>query len=251
MSVLRQASASARTAIRVSTCLRTCTRVKSSSLLFSRPTPTQTRSYAKKAKSTANLVPGSKQPITDEAAREEYKKCEEKMKAAVDWYRKECASVETRASGRVTPALLAPVRVKLPDADQLFRLDEVATVGIKDGSLLLVTVFEEGSLKHVERAIYEAKLPNITPQKHDNRTLKIPVPKPTVEARTSLVTAAQRQAEDSRMQIRKHHQASLKRGKYEKHSIELEEFQKLTDKHVGEIDAILTQLKKSTGVSKK
>jgi len=66
------------------------------------------------------------------------------MKAAIDWFRKECASVETRASGRVTPALLAPVKIKLPDIDQHFRLEEVATVGVKDGSLLLVTVFEEG-----------------------------------------------------------------------------------------------------------
>ncbi|KAK7451056.1 hypothetical protein VKT23_012731 [Stygiomarasmius scandens] len=250
LSILRQAST--RTGIRVSSCLRACTipSSPSPSPLLHR-TQIQTRTYAKKAKPTANLIPGSQQPITDEAAREEYKKCEEKMKAAIDWFRKECASVETRASGRVTPALLAPVKVRLPDVDQHFRLEEVATVGVKDGSLLLVTVFEEGSLKHVERAIYEAKLPNITPQKHDNRTLKIPVPKPTVEARTALVTAAQRQAEDSRVQIRKHHQASLKRGKYEKHSIELEEFQKLTDRYIGEIDTILAQLKKSTGVSKK
>ena len=30
-------------------------------------------------------------------------------------------------------------------------------------------------------------------------------------------------AEDVRVQIRKHHQASVKKGKYEKHSVELEE----------------------------
>ena len=32
-------------------------------------------------------------------------------------------------------------------------------------------------MKHVERAIYEAKLPNLVPQRHDERTIKIPVPK--------------------------------------------------------------------------
>jgi ribosome recycling factor len=47
--------------------------------------------------------------------------------------------------------------------------------------------------------------------------------RPTVEARTSLYTSAQRKAEDARVQIRKHHAASLKKGKFEKHSIELEE----------------------------
>jgi ribosome recycling factor len=38
-----------------------------------------------------------------------------------------------------------------------------------------------------------------------------------------MVTAVSRKAEDVRVQIRKLHQASLKRGNYKKHSIELEE----------------------------
>lgn len=51
--------------------------------------------------------------------------------------------METRASGRVTPQLLAPVRVKYggESADGV-RLEEVATVGVRDGSTLIVTVFE-------------------------------------------------------------------------------------------------------------
>ena len=32
-------------------------------------------------------------------------------------------------------------------------------------------------MKYVEQAIYDAKLPSITPQKLDNRTIKIPIPK--------------------------------------------------------------------------
>ena len=48
-------------------------------------------------------------------------------------------------------------------------------------------------------------------------------PRPTVEARKELYTIAKRKAEEMRVQIRKHHSASLKRGKYEKRSIELEE----------------------------
>lgn len=65
------------------------------------------------------------------------------MKAAVEWYRKDCAAVETRASGRVTPAVLSSVRVKLPDSPEEHRLEEVATVGVRDGSMLLITVFDE------------------------------------------------------------------------------------------------------------
>ena len=97
----------------------------------------------KGSKNTANLVPGSKMPITDEVAREEYSKTEIKMQAALEWFRKDCAEGEARASGRVTPALLTPVRVKLPDSEALFRLDELATVGVRDGSTLIITLFDE------------------------------------------------------------------------------------------------------------
>ena len=103
------------------------------------------RSYATKgkSKSTATFVPGSKQPITDEAARQEYDKAETTMKTAAEWFRKECASSEARASGRVTPALLSPVRVKLPSSEKEYKLEELATVGVRDGTTLLVTLFDE------------------------------------------------------------------------------------------------------------
>lgn len=90
--------------------------------------------------------------------------------------------------------------------------------------------------------------------------------RPTIDARKELYAAAKKKAEEIKVQVRKHHAASLKRGKYEKHSIELEEvrlpprilyhnvltvsksqFQKLTDKYVKETDKILADLQKATG----
>jgi len=47
--------------------------------------------------------------------------------------------------------------------------------------------------------------------------------RPTVETRNNLQTVAQREAEDTRVQLRKHHQTSVKKGKFGKHSVELEE----------------------------
>ncbi|KAG2133196.1 ribosome recycling factor-domain-containing protein [Suillus bovinus] len=182
---------------------------------------------------TADLVPGSKQALTSEAARLEYGKSEAKMKVA---------SLETRASGRVTPALLSPEKGK-----DLLKLEELATVGVRDGSTLIITVFEEHNLKAVEQALCAAKLPNIVPQRQDSRTIKIPIPRPTVEARNALTTTAQRMAEDTRVRLRKIQQASVKKGDYKKHSVELEEFQKLADRNTAEIDKILAHMKKSTG----
>ncbi|KAI0777289.1 ribosome recycling factor domain-containing protein [Trametes elegans] len=202
---------------------------------------------AKKAKgvSTDALIPASQRIVSSE----EYKKTEGKMLTVLEWFRKEVAALETRATGRVTPALLAPVRVKVPGgADSRgVRLEEVATVGVKEGTTLLVTVFEEHTLKHVEQAIYEAKIPSITPQRLDSRTIKIPIPKPTVGTRNALYTTATRLAEDARVQMRKHHQALLKREEITKHSPDYGTYQGLLDKLLGDVDKILAHLKKTTG----
>lgn len=106
----------------------------------------QTRRFAKKHKtdtrSTDTLVPGSQRVFVDEAAIQTYTNASTKMNAAVDWLRKEVSKLESRASGRVTPALLSPVKVNLANG-QSVGLQEVSTVGVRDGSSLLVTLFDE------------------------------------------------------------------------------------------------------------
>ncbi|RDX54660.1 ribosome recycling factor [Lentinus brumalis] len=194
-----------------------------------------------KGVSTDSLVPASQRI----AASPEYKGTEGKMQGVLDWFRKEVAALETRATGRVTPALLSPVRVMLPNASGV-RLEDIATVGVKEGTTLLVTVFEEHSLKYVEQAIYEAKLPGITPQRVDSRTIKVPIPKPTVETRNALYTTASRQAEDVRVQMRKLHAALLKKADVDKRSPDFAIYQGLSDKFMGELDKILAHLKKAT-----
>lgn len=166
------------------------------------------------------------------------------MKLSVEWLRKDCAEASTRAAGRVTPALLASVRVLGQ------KLEEVATVGVRDGTVLVVTVFDEEKLKHVEAAIYDAKIPSVTPQRQDARTLRIPVPKPTLDAKSSVVAAAGKKAEEARVQCRKWHQVSVRKGKYDKRSVELEVFQDLLDKHIAYIDKIVADMKKTLGVSR-
>ncbi|KAK0492527.1 hypothetical protein EDD18DRAFT_1290211 [Armillaria luteobubalina] len=142
----------------------------------------QGRNYAKKAQSTSSLKPGSQQPLTKPADLVEHEKCEEKMKASIECFRRDCTDSSTRAAGRVTPALLANVRVK----EQ--KLEEVATVGVRDGSMLVVTVLDVKNLKHVEGTMHDTKIPSFTPQRQDTRTLRIPVPKPMLDAKSSRAT---------------------------------------------------------------
>ena len=104
-----------------------------------------------KGVSTDSLVPASQRI----AASPEYKGTESKMQGVLDWFRKEVAALETRATGRVTPAVLSPVRVKLPESSdgRGVRLEEIATVGVKEGTTLLVTVFEEHVSRYVLRTV--------------------------------------------------------------------------------------------------
>lgn len=87
------------------------------------------------------IIPGSQQLFSDPADRLEHARAQEKMSATVDWFRRECATAETRANGRVTPRILDSVRVKTLNGD--VKLEEIATVGVKEGSTLLITMFEE------------------------------------------------------------------------------------------------------------
>jgi ribosome recycling factor len=141
-------------------------------------------------------------------------------------------------------------------------------------------------LKHVQDALYESKIQGVIPQRVDERTLKMPIPKCaspsaisaralsfsypssrlTVEARLAAYSNASKLAEEARVQIRRQHQASVKKGKYSRHSTEHHEvcaflevslaskcnewdsqFQKLQDRHIAEVDTVLARIKRSTG----
>ena len=89
---------------------------------------------------TEKLVPTSQNAHGDEF-QEEKRILDEKMAASVRWFKAQAAMTETRTSGRATPTMLDSVRVELPDMPPQ-KLVEVATVGVKDLSTLLITAYE-------------------------------------------------------------------------------------------------------------
>lgn len=93
---------------------------------------------------TARLVSGSQRVLGGED-QAEYERTEERMSVAIDWFRREVAGMEARGAGRVTPDVLKPVRVTLPGASDAtpVSLQDIATVGVRDGTTLVVTAFED------------------------------------------------------------------------------------------------------------
>ncbi|KAG8950354.1 hypothetical protein FRC04_007796 [Tulasnella sp. 424] len=203
----------------------------------------------KKSFSVADLTPASQSKVAPEA-KSEIDKTSKKMTSTVEWYRKEMSLLTNRALGRVTPAILDSVRVQLPDLDVPLKLSEVATVGVKEGTVLVVTAFDEHNLKAIEKGIYHAEIPHCVPQRADGRTIRIPMPKPTLEDRASYVKTASKQCEETKVKIRSANTAGLKsltKMGYEKRSSELVEMQSLSDTNVGEVEKIFQKIKKDLG----
>ncbi|KZS97285.1 ribosome recycling factor [Sistotremastrum niveocremeum HHB9708] len=196
--------------------------------------------------STADLVPGSKQVLED-ASQAELEKVAAKIQSTITWFKKQLAEIQSRGSGRVTPAILDSVRVEAGTRG-IVKLDQVSTVGVRDGTTLMINVFEDEMTKHVEKALYNSKIPNVIPQRQDARTIKIPMPKPTIDSRKEGFLAASKYAEEARTQVRKNIALGTKKGKFEKHSKELSEFQRLNDRFIQEIDKLLESSKKALNV---
>ncbi|KAI5452350.1 hypothetical protein NCC49_000911 [Naganishia albida] len=172
-------------------------------------------------------------------------KAKVKMEKTVSWFKSVVFDGVERGKGRITPALLDPVRVQLPDYDAAEPLQSVASVTVKQGALW-VEVYDPDTLKHVESAIHAANLPGISPQKDSSRTLRIPISRPSSETRTAIEKMIADQGEAAKIRLRGARTDALKalvdkdgrKGKWGT------EAQQITDKFGSEIDTLITSAKK-------
>ncbi len=164
-----------------------------------------------------------------------------RMDRSIEATRHEFGSVRT---GRASAALLDRVQVsaygtKMP-------LNQLATISVPDPRMLTVTPFDKGTMRDIERAIMESDL-GLTPS-NDGKLIRLPIPQLTEERRRDLVKQVRHIAEEGRVAIRNvrrdalHHLKDLERngeaGADDVHRAE-ERLQKVTDEHVGRVDAAL------------
>ncbi|KAF8317196.1 ribosome recycling factor [Clavulina sp. PMI_390] len=176
---------------------------------------------------------------------------ESKMSASYSHFAKEMAVLENRASGRVNASLLDAVRVPNEDGSAKLRLNEVATVGVKEGNTLLITLFDDKMLRKVEQAIFAQKIPGAIPQIVNETTIKIPISKPTMESRQAFVKDMAKLSETTRVTIRGFREAVLKtvraiqKTPIDKSSTEAKKLQTITDKFIKQIDDLLKKTQTS------
>ncbi|HSB35244.1 MAG TPA: ribosome recycling factor [Thermoanaerobaculia bacterium] len=169
------------------------------------------------------------------------KEAERRMHVSLEALRAELKHLRT---GRASVSLLEGLLVEYYGTPT--PLNQVASLMAPDATLLVVQPYEPSLCPVVEKAIRKSDL-GFNPAS-DGKIVRIPVPPPTEERRKEIVKKAHGFAEQARVEIRHHrHEANEKIRKEAKASAvssddekrALDEIQKLTDRSVAEVDAIL------------
>lgn len=149
-------------------------------------------------------------------------------------------------TGRAHTSLLDQISVNYYGSD--VPLNQAATVTASDARTLLVTPFERTMIAPIEKAIMESNL-GLTPNSA-GAAIRIPLPPLTEERRRDLVKVVRGEAEQAKVairNIRRDANSDFKSLLKEKEITEdaakeaEDRIQKLTDKHVGDVDQLLAE----------
>lgn len=169
-----------------------------------------------------------------------------RMQKGIEAVRHEFASLRT---GRASPTLLEQIRVDYYGVAT--PITQVATVTVPEPRLLVIAPWDKKMAKDIEKAILKSEL-GLMPSS-DGTHVRVPIPSLTQERRKELAKVAHKHAEEGRVAIRNVRREAKemieeleeegdvsedesKRG--------LDELQKLTDKFIAEVDALLAAKEK-------
>ena len=166
------------------------------------------------------------------------KDCRASMDKGIDSAKREFASVR---SGKATPNMLDTVRVEM--YGQQMALNQVASIAAPEPRTLLVTPFDKGQVKVVEKAIRESDL-GLEPSAQGG-AIRVPLPQMNEQRRKELVKIVHKLAEEGKIAIRHartHARDALKKlnGVSEddvKHAEK--DLQKVHDDYIGKIDQLI------------
>jgi ribosome recycling factor len=165
-----------------------------------------------------------------------------RMDKSVAAFKDELNKIRT---GRAHTSLLDHITVEYYGSD--VPLNQVASVGVEDARTLTVSPWDKQMVSAVEKAIISSDL-GLNPATA-GMVIRVPLPALTEERRRDLVRVVRHEAENARVAIRNirrdaiHHVKELLKEKEITEDDERrseEEIQGLTDKHVAQVDEILT-----------
>jgi ribosome recycling factor len=144
-------------------------------------------------------------------------------------------------SGKASPNMLDSIKVEAYGS--MLPLNQVASVSAPEPRILLVTPFDKGQAKAIEKAIRESEL-GLDPA-HQGGVIRVPLPSMNEQRRKELVKVLHKLAEDGRIAIRHARTDARDRIKKldgiseddKKHAEK--DLQKLHDDYIGKLDALL------------
>src|SRR3954447_20469509 len=171
------------------------------------------------------------------------KTTEQKMDKSIQAFKADLAKVRT---GRAHTGLLDHIHVDYYGTPTA--LNQVARVTLLDARTIGVTPFEKKMVQAVDKAIRESDL-GLNPATQGD-TVRVPMPSLTEERRKELIKVVKHEAENARVAVRNLRRDAIQHLKeaLKKHEVSenderraQDEVQKMTDKHVAEIDKLLQQ----------
>jgi len=171
---------------------------------------------------------------------------EERMKKAIEALRRELATLR---AGRATPALLDKITVDYYGAPT--PISQVANISVPEPRMITIQAWEKPMIAQIEKAILKSDL-GLTPNS-DGVIIRLNIPQLTQQRRIELVKMVHKKAEDNRIVIRNVRRDAndlVKKLEKDKSISEDEakkaqdDMQKLTDKHIKEVDTIMSAKEK-------
>lgn len=168
------------------------------------------------------------------------KTTQDKMSKSIDSLSRELSSIRT---GAANSSMLDRVNVEYYGAPT--PLNQLASISVPEARMLVVTPYDKSSVDSVLKAIQMADL-GINPTS-DGTIIRITVPQLTEERRKEFVKDARKEGENAKVAIRNVRRESNDDLKALEKSGDISEdelrgltddVQKLTDKHIAEIDAL-------------
>ena len=167
---------------------------------------------------------------------------DKKMEKAVEHTKEQFTAVRT---GRASPAILNRITVDYYGTPT--PINQLASFSVPEPRLLVIQPFDPTAMSAMERAIMQSDL-GLTPS-NDGKVIRLAFPHLTEERRKELIKVVHTRAEEGRVAVRngrRHSKEELERLEREGSISEDElsrsekELQKRTDRHVGEIDELLS-----------
>ncbi|KEA64374.1 Ribosome recycling factor [Marinobacterium lacunae] len=168
---------------------------------------------------------------------------EGRMKKSIESLTEQFKKIRT---GRATPAILDAVQVSYYGS--MVPVQQVANITVEDARTLMINPWEKKMVPEIEKAIMKSDL-GLNPATSGD-VIRVPMPALTEETRKGYIRQARLEAENARVairNIRRDANGDFKDLLKEKEITEDEnrrgedQIQKITDKYVGEVDALLAQ----------